>query len=258
MKLRPKIWLQNLLVLAFVLYSGNLMAESIKVAAAANVQNALIEITEIFKSRYGIQVDLIFAASGKISAQIINGAPFDIFISADHKYPVSLYVKKFAKEPRVYALGTLIIWTTRPLIYNGNFDQSLVNLKHKGISKISIPNPEIAPYGRAALYAIKHIPFSDAILKKLVYTESVTQSNQYIQTGTVEAGFTSFSSVLDPAIKNPGRYWIVDANLYPPIEQSACILEYGIKHHPKESEKYFNFLFSTEAQKIFKKYGYKF
>lgn len=240
-------------VTVFIMLSANLRAENIKVSAATNIQNPLIEITKIFMAKTGIHVNLIFAASGKITAQVINGAPYDLFISADNKFPLSLYSKKLAQVPRVYARGTLIVWTTRPV----NLDSKLDTLKHSEIIKISIANPDLAPYGKASLQAIRNTTFAGDILKKLVYAESISQSNQYIQTGTVEAGFTSYSSVLDPDIKNPGRYWVVDENLYSPIEQSVCILEYGLKHHPRGSQTYFDFLFSIEAKKIFAKYGYK-
>jgi molybdate transport system substrate-binding protein len=256
-----KIRVRIFAIAVLILFSVNLNSEnidnssrvSLKVSAAANVQSALTEITNIFSAHYGIGVDLIFAASGKLAAQIANGAPYDVFVSADNNFTFLLHSQHLAREPRVYARGTLVLWSTRNL----NLDGKLEILKDSGVVKIAIANPDLAPYGRAAFEAIRHTTFADAILKKLVYAESVTQSNQFIQTGSVEAGFTSLSSVLDPDIRNRGNYVVVDAGLYSPIDQSACILEYGRKHHPVEAEKFFSFLFSPEARKIFMKYGYQ-
>lgn len=224
---------------------------SIILAAAANTQYAVDKIIDIFKSKYNINVRKVISSSGKLTSQITHGAPYDIFLSANMKYPLFLYKKGFVvNKPKVYAKGVLVIWTLKNFNLK-NWEESLKKAK-----KIALPNPKNAPYGKAAVTVLKKKGIFKDIKEKIVYGESVSQTNQYIVSKIADIGFTAKSVVLSPKMKNLGKYKDIDKNLYNPIAQGVVITKYGYKNHKDEVLKFYNFLFSKKAKEIFKKYGY--
>lgn len=224
----------------------------ITVACAANVQFAMEEIKKVAE-KSGIFIKPIYGSSGKLTSQIKNGAPFDIFISADVNHPDSLYKSNFAiSQPRVYSYGKLVLWSTKKL----KLDPQLKTLNDKRIKKIAIPDPKHAPYGRESMRAIKNAGVLTVIVPKLVYGESVAQTAQYIQTGVVDIGFNAKSVVVAGPKQKVGSWAELDTSLYNPIAQAAVILRYGQENNPELSKKFYDFLFSKEAQMIFLKYGY--
>ncbi len=235
------------------LLSIHAIAEEITVATAANVQFAMAELQQKFQKEYGIRVRSVISSSGKLTAQIQSGAPFDLFLSANMKYPNYLKAHKLAvTEPKVYAYGSLVIWTLKPI----ELHDGLKSLTYPTIKRIAIPNPKNAPYGTQAVKAMKEAGIYDAIRPKLIYGESVSQTNQYIVSKAVDIGITAKSVVLSPKMAGKGEYIDVNPNLYTPIQQGVVILQHGQKHHPKAVKAFYDYLFSPQAQKIFKAYGY--
>lgn len=235
-----------LVLLAFALSYG----QTLRIAASANVQYPLKEIIKEFKKIYKVNVLTVVSSSGKLTAQIERGAPYDIFLSANMKYPEYLYKKGLtAGKPVVYAEGVLVLWSMKniPLKKEG-----IGILREKYIKKISVPNPENAPYGLEAVRALKNLGLYDQVKNKLVYGESVMQSTQYIYKKLVDLGFTSKSVVLSPKLRNKGIWIEIDKRLYNPIKQGAVVIRENIY-----AKRFLSFLLSEKAKKILKKYGYK-
>jgi len=248
----------QILIPFFIVFLGfQIYAETpqIKVAVAANVQFAMRELKTEFQKKTGIKVETIIGSSGQLTAQITQGAPYDVFISADMKYPSTLFNNKLAiKKPEIYALGSLVVWTLNDKIKLIDIPNKLLDRKAK---KIAIANPRTAPYGVAAVQTLKHFGIYDKVKDKLVYGESISQTNQFIVSRTAEIGFTAKSVVMSPNMKGKGNWKEVDSSAYEPIKQGCVILKYGNDNHRKESQAFYNFMFSKEGQKILKKYGYQ-
>ena len=229
------------------------MADEIKVAASANLQFTIEDIKTLFEKETGINVKTIFGSSGKLTTQIENGAPFDIFMSADEDYPKRLYQDGMTIQgPKIYAYGTLVLWTMKDIDLSNGLDI----LKDNTTRKVAIASPKTAPYGRQAVNAMKYNHLYPAIASKLVYGESIAQVNQFITTEAADIGFTAKSIVLAANMKDKGKWIEVDPQSYQPIAQAVVLLKYAKQHEPA-AEKFYNFLFSPQAQEIFKKYGYK-
>jgi molybdate transport system substrate-binding protein len=226
--------------------------EGLNIATAANVQFAMDTLAEIFESETGIKANIILGSSGKLTAQIIQGAPFDIFVSANMKYPNEIYNKnKALSKPQVYAYGALVLWTLKESI-----KPDLTVLNSAVIRKIAVANPKTAPYGSAAIEFLKNRGIYDQVSDKLVYGESIAQVNQFITSKTADIGFTAKSVVLSPKMKNMGSWAEIDADAYSPIEQGVIVIDTG-KTIEKNAEKFESFLLSTKAKAILSKYGYR-
>jgi len=228
----------------------NKPSQNIVIATAANAQFAIRELVDTFTYQTGIECDIIASSSGKLTAQISEGAPYDVFISADMKYPESLHAKgKTLTPPRVYAHGRLVLWSK-----NKNTNLSVQNLKNQSIKHIAIANPKTAPYGAAALQTLQKQNIYEAIKDKLVYGESISQVNQFVYSGTAEVGFTAMSVVLSPRMKNEGIWMEIEAENHAPLAQGATLIQRKNAH--PDAARFYEFLFSPKAKKILKKYGY--
>jgi molybdate transport system substrate-binding protein len=247
----------KILVILIFLFGSLIYGQDnpITVAVAANVQFAMNELKHEFQNETGINTVVIIGSSGQLTAQIKQGAPYDVFISADMKYPLNLFKDKFAVDsPRVYALGALVIWTINKSI---NLKDDLGELSEGNIKKIAAANPKTAPYGEATIESLKYFGIYNDIKSKLVFGESIAPTNQFIISGAADIGFTAKSVVLSPAMKGKGIWKEINPKTYKPIKQGCVILKYGFKNHRKESEKFYKFLFSDEAKNILLKFGYK-
>ncbi len=255
MDLKNKYFLLILNFIFFIILGENVFAQQqITIAAAANVQYAMEELKAEFNEETGIDVSVIIGSSGQLTAQIKEGAPYDIFVSADMKYPLSLYSNKDAVDsPKVYAEGSLVIWTMKKGIM---FDKELNVLLSNRVSKIAIANPRTAPYGIASIEAMKHFGIYEKIKNKLIYGESIASTNQFIYSKAVEAGFTAKSVVISPQMKEKGEWMEIEHDAYKPIKQGCVILKYGYKNHRRASKKFYDFLFSTKAKSILSNFGY--
>ena len=223
------------------------------IATAANTQFAMKELSEAFTNETNIKCDLILSSSGKLTAQIVEGAPYDIFISADMKFPNELWEKeKTYQQPTVYAYGKLVLWTSKKEI-----TPSLDILASDQVKHIAIANPKTAPYGKAAIEALKYYKVYDQIKDKLVFGESISQTNQFITSKSADIGITAQSIVLAPTLKNEGTWISIDQNSYEPIAQGAVVLKEGRRNKNKLlADQFFEFLFSEKAKEILKDYGY--
>jgi molybdate transport system substrate-binding protein len=228
-----------------------LKAQNLKVAIAANLQPVMKSLQADFMQKTGIIVDAISGPSGNLTTQIKNRAPFDIFLSADTEFPEELFKNGFAtKKPVVYAAGTLIICSAQRV----DFTNWAKLLPGPSIEKIAIGNPAIAPYGKAAEEALKHEKIYDKVQDKIVLGESITQVNTYITTGVVQAGFTTLSLVKDAANKTRLYYKIINPKTYSPIEQGMVLIKQP-RPNP-DAEKFYRYILSPAAKKIFTRYGY--
>ncbi|MBV8389818.1 MAG: molybdate ABC transporter substrate-binding protein [Mucilaginibacter sp.] len=240
-----------IIALVFLFATINSFAQELKVAVAANLQGVIKVLGKDFKQKTGIDIQPIVGSSGNLSTQIKNGAPFDLFLSADMSFPESLFKDGFSiKEPAVYAYGSLIICSTQNIGFE-NWERLLMTRR---IKKIAIANPAIAPYGKAAEESLKLKGVLDDIQSKLVTGESISQVNTYVTTGTVDVGFTTRALVKDVEGKTTIYWKEIDPKTYTPIKQGMIILKQS-----KESAnalKFYEYMLSPAAKKILKEYGY--
>jgi len=213
-------------LLAFLLLTLALSvsAEEITVAAAADLQFALKDFSARFEKQTGNKVNLIFGSSGNFFSQIQNGAPFDVFFSADLDYPRKLEAAGQA-EPHTlyqYATGKIVVWVRNDSKLD--LGKGLAVLLDPSINKISIANPAHAPYGRAAMAALDHEKLSEKLKDKFVLGENVSQAAQFIDSGSAEVGIIAMSLAVAPAMKEKGRYAEVPAEFYPPLQQGCVVL----------------------------------
>jgi len=241
-----------LFTLLFLTLSLN--AVTINIAVAANVSYAIEDLKKSFKQLYpDINVNVILGSSGKLAAQISHGAPYGLFMSANMLYPQKLYEAKIAiTEARVYAKGALALFSTQERDYS----LGILLLKRKNIHKIAIANPNTAPYGKAAFEAIHNAKVYKNIQKKLIYAESISQTLSYIMSAA-DIGLIAKSSLYNAKMSQykQGIHWSqVDTKLYSPIEQGVVLLKKS--KNIKAYKLFYKFLFTEQAEGIFKKYGY--
>lgn len=242
------------IVLILMILASSLFANQINIAVAANVSYAIDElISEFNKTNPNTKVLVTLGGSGKLTAQIKNGAPYNIFMSANMKFPQSLYDDKIAiTKPIVYAQGSLAMLSAKEM----DFKEGINLLKNSSISKIAIANPKTAPYGAATIEALKNGKIYDEVKNKFVYAESISQTVAYT-TIAADIGFIAKSSLYD---KKMAKYkeninWIdVDSRLYTPIEQGIVIINNAKEN--TEVKAFYDFILSDNAKKIFKEYGY--
>jgi molybdate transport system substrate-binding protein len=241
------------LIIIALLSVSNVFAQPLRVAVAANAQGLIKKLQADFKKRTGVQTEIILGASGKLTTQILNGAPYDVFLSADTDFPEQLYAKGFGLEkPVTYAMGSLIICGSDQLdIKNW---QSLLN--KSSVSKVAIANPKTAPYGKAAIESLRFYKLEEKVKSKLVQGESISQVNTYLQTGAVKIGFTTEALLYELPNKAPLHWARVDPKSYNPIAQSAILLTHAKKGKFTEASKFFDYLTSVDARRIINNSGY--
>lgn len=224
--------------------------EKLTIACAANVQYAMEELAETFQKEFGIDCNIVVSSSGKLTAQIIEGAPYDVFLSADMKYPIELYGNRLSNvAPKAYAYGQLILWTNKE-----DVDLSITALAHPEIRHIAIANPKTAPYGEAAMEVFKQSGLLEKLESRLVYGESISQTNQFILSGAADVGITAKSSLFSPHTGND-NWQDIDTTLYSPIAQGVVVLNHR-EQHQDDAQKFYEFLFSVKGKEILNKFGY--
>lgn len=246
----------KILILVFLCSMGihyQLSAQPLRIAVAANAQSVIKKLQTDFKKRTGIETQAIIGASGKLTAQIMNGAPYDVFLSADTEFPEKLYAAGFGlKKPKVYALGSLIICGK----LSGDIKEWKNLLTAKQLKNIAIANPKTAPYGKAAEQVLRFYKLTDKVKPRLIYGESISQVNTYLQTGTVSVGFTTEAFLYENSNKSGLKWARIDQRSYGEIAQGAILLSFAKKGKLSEATKFFDYLSSPEAKKIIGSSGY--
>ena len=225
--------------------------DKLTIATAANMQFVMRELTASFTEETKIQCEIIVGSSGKLTAQIKQGAPFDLFVSANMKYPEDLYNSGFTiGKPTIYAYGRLVLWTM-----SSSVNLSLDFLTSDYVKHIAVANPRIAPYGVPAIEVLKNEGIYDKIKDKLVFGESISQTNQFITSEVAEVGFTAKSVVLSPNMKKNNNWIEMNNESYRPIAQGVVILK-NRNNHREDAQKFYKFLLSQKGGKILNKFGY--
>lgn len=253
--------LRSLLVMLLLLYPDPFYRQvdgrnkTLTIAVASSLANPLKEIAHIFEKQNHITTNLSFASSGVLTAQILHGAPFDLFISANLAYPQKLnQIHKTVKAPEIFALGTLVLWSSSPL--NGHTPCAV--LSNEQLQTIAIAHPELAPFGMAAVTWLKEQKLYNNVKSQLVFGENVGMVNHFIASGSVDAALTSISALHTPQLSKKG-HWRRLTSQATDIPHGVVIIK---KEEPKDTQnsvqKFFvNFLFSEVAQAVFQRYGYR-
>lgn len=232
---------------------GIVYAEEVHVAVASNFTAAMKEVAAQFEKDSEHTVILSFGSSGKFFAQIQNGAPFQVFLSADQTKPEELEKSGFTVPDTrfTYAIGALALWSIKPDFV----DEDYANLKTGNFNKIALANPKLAPYGAAAVEVLEKLKLKQTTESKWVMGENIAQTYQFIATGNADLGFVALSQIMDKGHITEGSSWIIPSELYSPIRQDAVLLKTA-----KDSEgakALFDYLRSDDAQTIIHDYGYK-
>ncbi|APO55826.1 molybdate ABC transporter substrate-binding protein [Bradyrhizobium diazoefficiens] len=235
-------------VAGLLLASAPAQAAQTNVAVAANFTDAAKEIAAIFKKKTGHEAVLSFGASGQFYTQITQGAPFQVFLSADDSRPKKLIEDGLAVPDSrfTYAIGKLVLWSKSPGIVTGE-----ETLKAAAFAKLSICNPAAAPYGLAAVETMKSLNLYESLKPKLVEGATITQAYQFVETGNAEVGFVALSQLSG---RDAGSRWVVPQALYDPIRQDAVQLKSGAGNEAASA--FIAFLRSPEARSIIERYGY--
>lgn len=232
----------------------------LRVAAAADLEPVLPPILQQFEKETGIHAEATYKASAALTTQIVNGAPFDVFLSANLGYPQKLIAAGLAQglgdgttgTPITYAMGTLVLWARN----DSHLPQlSMDVLRSPGVKTIAIANPERAPYGKAAMAALEKSGVLKDVKSKLVTAENIAQTAQFVDSGNATAGFLSMTSASTPQLKKDGHFFVVPASLYAPIEQGAVLITNA--PHRVEGKKFLVYLMSTPVQQGMRQYGLK-
>jgi molybdate transport system substrate-binding protein len=219
--------------------------QPLRIAAAADLAPVLPPILTSFEQSTGIHAEATFQASATLTSQIQNGAPFDLFLSADLSYPQGLIDANLAlgPTPTSYARGTLVLWTRNDSPLPA---PTLALLTDPNLHHLAIANPDRAPYGRAAVALLINLKLYDTLKPKLATADNISQAAQFADSANADAGLISLTSALTPQLSADGHYFVVPANLYPPIEQAAVILKASSQQH--SSQLLLDFLLSPPIQ----------
>jgi len=242
------------IILTLLLFTLSLQASTITIAVATNVSYAIKELqTQFNKLHPDVKIRVILGSSGKLTAQIKNGAPYGLLMSANMKYPQALYEQKIAiTKPVAYAQGALAYLSSKPR----DFSQGISFLTNSNIKRIAIANPRTAPYGMAAFEAFKNAKLVEKLKPKFVYGESITQTVSYAVTAA-DVGLVAKSALYSKKMLHlkEGVNWAsVNPKLYTPIKQGIVLLK-GSQNRA-EYRAFYDFILSSKAKSIFKKYGY--
>jgi molybdate transport system substrate-binding protein len=202
----------------------HLLLALLTIAAASDLQPVLPRLVALFEQQTGHTVRTTLGSSGNFLAQIRNGAPFDVFLSADIGYPREIETAGLAEPGTLstYATGSLVLWTRKGS--GVDLRRGMQGLSTDGVRRIAIANPAHAPYGRAAVDALRNSGVYDSVRSRLVLGENVSQAAQFVQSGNAEAGLIPLSLARSPAARESGEYVEIPVTLYQPIQQAAVIL----------------------------------
>ena len=241
-------------VLCLLLTSRLAASQSLAIAAASDLQSALPAIASRFEKETGQKVTLTFGSSGNFFTQIQNGAPFDVVLSADIDYPRRLEASGLAERGSLYeyATGRIVLWTRK----DSGIDvrRGLTVLADPRVHRVAVANPDHAPYGRAAVAALRHEGLYDQVRGKLVLGENISQAAQFVQSGNAEVGVLALALALSPVLKASGVFVDIPEALYPPIEQAAVVL--ASSRQKALARQFIDYLKKPDIVRILESYGF--
>jgi molybdate transport system substrate-binding protein len=228
-------------------------AQNLRIAAASDLQFVFPDLAAQYEKQTGVKLTVSYGSSGNFSSQIENGAPFDLFFSADVGYAQKLIASRLAvpESLQVYAVGQLVLWL--PVDSPLDPASGIKILLDSRIQKIAIANPEHAPYGRAAVSALQHAGLYEQVQSKLVFGENISQAAQFVQSGSAQAGLIALSLAASPAMKS-GKQWVVPPDQYPRLEQGVVLLQ--ASPEKKAAQAFLKFLKTPAARATFERYGF--
>lgn len=248
--------MKHILIVALLFVTLTARAAELTVAAAADLKFALDKIvTDFQKTHTNDMIKVTYGASGNLASQIENGAPFDLFFSADVQFPKRLIEMKLAGDSELfpYAIGHVVLWVRNESSLDVQ-KRGVESLLDPSVRKIAIANPQHAPYGRAAEAALKSLGVYDKIADKLVLGENVSQTAQFVQSGAADAGLIALSLARSPKMKDAGRYWEVPGDAYPKLEQAGVIL--SRTQAPELAKALREAVTNSHGQDILRRYGF--
>ncbi|MFP4163400.1 MAG: molybdate ABC transporter substrate-binding protein [Chitinispirillaceae bacterium] len=248
--MKVRITPKRIVLILFIFSTFTLKADpQITIAAAASTAATVQRIGEAFQQKTGIRVNIVTGSSGKLTVQILNGGPYDVFMAADMNHPLVLYSKgKATDPPRRFASGILVLWTRCTVAL-----ENLAMLKSKDIRRIAVPTPELAPFGSEAIQVLKLSNIYDTVKNKLVYASNVNQTTQYVANRAADVGFVSLSKVIKPRGNN-GNYLIIPDSLSKSIPHGIVIVKK--QGDRSQAEAFYEFVFTRESQNLLQSDGY--
>jgi len=255
---KPDVFFKTAALMAGLLIATPGLAQTpLRVAAAADLEPVLPAILEQFSQSTGIETQATYQASAMLTTQILNGAPFDLFLAANMAFPQRLIDAGYADTggltnpptPVTYARGTLVLWMRK----DSHKSPSLDLLRRGGLDRLAIANPERAPYGAAAVAALTRLGLYHALKSKLVTAENIAQAAQFVDSGNADAGLISLTSALTAPLSSDGTYYVIPRDLYPPIEQGAVIVSKSAQR--PAARKLLDYLLSAPIQAEMAKQG---
>ena len=248
-----KRWAVGLAFVFMTLCGSSVLAEEVTVAVASNFLKPFKQLVPVFQKQSGHTVRIVSGSTGKLYAQIMHGAPFDVFLAADRERPRLLEHNGQAvpKTRFTYAQGKIVLWSADPrkITSDGKSILSRQNFNH-----LALANPKTAPYGKAAHTTLTRLSLLESVSSTLVQGENISQTFQFVATGNAEVGFVALSQIMDPHMKIKGSQWIVPEHLYDSIDQDAVLLKRG-KSQPA-AKALLQFLKSHTARAMIQSYGY--
>jgi molybdate transport system substrate-binding protein len=248
----------SVVLILLVVFAGHAFADEVLVAAASDLNFPIKEIISQFEQKTGHSVKLTLGSSGSFQAQIANGAPFDVYLSADVDY-VRQLDKAGLVEPNslyVYAAGRIVIWVPNgsPIDVEKLGIQSLTQPAAK---RIAIANPSLAPYGRAAVAALRHFNIYDRVSARLVLGENISQTAQFVSSGAADIGIIAHSIALSDPLRSAGKYWEIPTDAYPRLDQGMAILKQARKTgHLDTARAFYDWFRNDSSRAILIKYGF--
>lgn len=241
------------LLLAMIISSALLHADEVTAAVAANFTAAIKKLTPLYEQKTGNKLIASFGATGQLYAQMNNGAPFDVFLSADDTTPKKLIAEGAAVADSyfIYARGRLALWSATPNYVDGNGHI----LKSDSFTKIAIANPKTAPYGQAAVETLTALKLLDRLQPKFVIGENIAQTQQFVSSGNAPLGFVALAQVKALPVNDRGSYWIIPVDLHQPIDQTAVQLRRSA--HAEAAKSFLEFLKTPEAAEVIRDLGYE-
>ena len=240
--------------LFIIMDSDILRAEEITIAAASDLSFAFKELISAYEAASGNQVKLTLGSSGNFFAQIQNGAPFDLYFSADISYPKKLEEAGLIVPGSLYryAIGRIVLWTRHesPI----DVTQGIAALRQSSAKTIAIANPRHAPYGRAAIAAMEHFKMYDDVKDRLVLGENVSQTAQFVESGAADIGIIALSLARAPAMRTKGTYWEIPTEAHPTLEQGAIIVK--ASKRADSAKQFLEFVKSRQGVAIMTRYGF--